>query len=603
MATYPFRAIYTWLVIAIGMLAIADAVMATRATPLDPRWGVLAALTLIGAVAMLRVRAAPVSFSISDTFTFTALLLLGPAPATITASLEALTISCFLSREQRRPLRITFNIAAVGLAMWLAGHLLSFVQGYSGPAVPAISTGRLAVAMIAAVGTYFLVNTWLVAIAVSFEQHESLLTIWRSHFLRLGLNYFAGGYAALLLSLFAPRLNIAAFLLLAPMPLVLYITLRTWIGRVNDQVVYLDTLNRQYRGTIDALAHAIDAKDQVTHGHIRRVQSASLQLARSLGCIDASELHALEAASLLHDLGKLAIPEHILNKPGRLTNAEYARMKEHAAIGADIIAGVEFPYPVAPIVRHHHENWDGSGYPDGLRGKQIPLGARVLAIVDCFDALTSDRPYRPAMSKADAVAILLDRRGTMYDPSVVDAFVAQLGHIEPGTPMPAAASQHVRTAPACDTWIEVTGGTFAALAGPVLVIACRTAAAPAGAVFAYVEEKDALEPTVVCGFDTGVLPRLQMRLGERLSGWVAANRRRQVDADARLDLTGIATEFLSAVSFPIVHQEALVGVMTLYGGPDCFTGTPLDTLEALASTVALGYGRMIPAPSFARTQA
>ena len=134
-------------------------------------------------------------------------------------------------------------------------------------------------------------------------------------------------------------------------------------------------------------------------------------------------MHALEAASLLHDLGKLAIPEHILNKPGRLTNAEYARMKEHAAIGADIIAGVEFPYPVAPIVRHHHENWDGSGYPHGVRGNDIPLGARILSVVDCFDALTSDRPYRGRLTDAEAVSILLERRGTMYDPLVVDTFL------------------------------------------------------------------------------------------------------------------------------------------------------------------------------------
>ena len=185
--------------------------------------------------------------------------------------------------------------------------------------------------------------------------------------------------------------------MLAPMPLVLYASVRMWLGRINDRVTHLDTTNRQYRATIEALAHAIDAKDQVTHGHIRRVQSASLQPARALGCTDEGQLHAIEAASSLHDLGKLAIPEHILNKPGRLSDAEYTTMKEHAKIGADILAGVDFPYPVVPIVRHHHENWDGTGYPDGLSGDQIPLGARILAVVDCFDALTSDRPYRRAL--------------------------------------------------------------------------------------------------------------------------------------------------------------------------------------------------------------
>jgi hypothetical protein len=149
-----------------------------------------------------------------------------------------------LSREQRRPLRIAFNIAAVGLAMWLAGALLSSLQGFAGPAVATASVTRLAIAMMAAVCTYFLVNTWLVAIAVSLEQGRPMLTTWRSHFLGLGLNYFAGGYTALLLALFAPAFNLTAFLLLAPMPLVVYTTVRTWIGRVNDRFVHLDTLPR-----------------------------------------------------------------------------------------------------------------------------------------------------------------------------------------------------------------------------------------------------------------------------------------------------------------------------------------------------------------------
>src|SRR5205807_4171198 len=114
----------------------------------------------------------------------------------------------------------------------------------------------------------------------------------------------------------------------------------------------------------------------------------------------------------------------ILNKPGKLTANEFDRMKLHADVGADILSAVEFPYPVIPIVRHHHENWDGTGYPDGLSGANIPIGARILSVVDCFDALTSDRPYRQKLSASQAIEILKDRRGSMYDPLVVDTFVA-----------------------------------------------------------------------------------------------------------------------------------------------------------------------------------
>src|SRR5207247_10700661 len=129
------------------------------------------------------------------------------------------------------------------------------------------------------------------------------------------------------------------------------------------------------------------------------------------------------------------VPEYILNKPGKLSPAEFEKMKLHASVGADILSAIEFPYPVVPIVRHHHENWDGSGYPQGLKGTEIPIGARILSVVDCFDALTSDRPYRPRLSTDEAIKILLERRGTMYDPLVVDTFVRVHEEIAPsGTP-------------------------------------------------------------------------------------------------------------------------------------------------------------------------
>jgi putative nucleotidyltransferase with HDIG domain len=182
-------------------------------------------------------------------------------------------------------------------------------------------------------------------------------------------------------------------------------------------------LNDLYLATIKALAMAIDAKDQVTHGHIRRVQVFAVGLADAVGITDEPTLKSIEAGALLHDIGKIAVPEHILNKPGKLTPAEYERMKAHATIGAEILSGIDFPYPVIPIVRHHHENWDGTGYPDGLKGEDIPIGARILSVADCFDALTSDRPYRRALSTEAALDILRERSGSMYNPHIVETFI------------------------------------------------------------------------------------------------------------------------------------------------------------------------------------
>lgn len=577
---------YLWTVIVLGVLAVADATAAARWHPLDLRWVVLGALTLVGAVATLRMRAAPVSFSISDTFTFTALLLIGPAAATITASLEALTISCFLSRGQRRPIRIAFNVAAVGMSMWVAGKVLAGFEGSQASVSLIADLARLPAAAGAAVATYFLVNTWIVAVAVALEQNQPVFLTWRTHFLHLGFAYAAGGYTAMLLAFFAQPHGLRAFLLLAPMPLVLYASFRMWLGRINDRVVHLDTMNRQYRATIEALAHAVDAKDQVTHGHIRRVQAGALHLARAMGCRDEGLLHAIEAASLLHDLGKLAIPEHILNKPGRLTEGEYTRMKEHARIGAEILAGVEFPYPVAPIVRHHHENWDGSGYPDRLSGEEIPLGARILAVVDCFDAVTSDRPYRAAMSTEEAIAILRDRSGSMYDPQVVELFITLGPWNEPPTEtnrVPVPVSRPLTQ----ETWSQRVSQPAATVVGSVLAVACRTAGADAGAVFEYVAEEDALAPIATLGLEDSAIRTLHMRIGERLSGWVAASRIPQRDSDARLDLMDSGTKLRAALSLPIVRDDTLVGVLTLYGqSPGCFERVAFESLEVLAATIA-----------------
>src|SRR5438128_10339381 len=148
-----------------------------------------------------------------------------------------------------------------------------------------------------------------------------------------------------------------------------------------------------------------------------------------MGC-DDTEIEALKAGALLHDIGKIAVPDYILNKPGRLTAPEFERMKMHTIVGAQILGRVAFHYPVVPIVRHHHERWDGAGYPDGLKGEEIPLTARILTVVDCFDALREDRPYRRGMTRDEAIGYVLGESGKTYDPQVVATFLAHLPDFE-----------------------------------------------------------------------------------------------------------------------------------------------------------------------------
>ena len=196
---------------------------------------------------------------------------------------------------------------------------------------------------------------------------------------------------------------------------------------------------------IDALGRAMTSRDGLTDAHARRVERFAAALADEAGINDNGMLEAIEAAALLHDIGKLGIPDRLLNKPGPLTPDEYEQVKQHTIIGADILAAVPVPGPLALIVRHHHENWDGTGYPDGLEGEMIPVGARVLSIVDCYDALTSDRPYRRALSQGSAIAMIHQRRGTMYDPAIVDAFLRIVQRLRSGPERDRASRPQLRT--------------------------------------------------------------------------------------------------------------------------------------------------------------
>ena len=343
-------------------------------------------------------------------------------PGALTAALDGLVLSARMESSSRSVDRVLFNMAAVTIALWVAAQVFFAIEGNHPPLDGPLAALRLLVTLLLFGALDFGLNSGIVAVAVGFERRVSILAIWREHLAGVWLTYFGGIFAAMLVMLLARFSTLETLILIVPLPVILYVTFRHAVGRATDQIDHLAKVNRVYVGAIEALAHAVDAKDEVTHDHTRRVQDRAVQLARALGVEDEGEIQAIKAASLLHDVGKLAIPEHILNKPGRLTPAEYDIMKRHAPIGADILSVIGFPFAVAPIVRYHHENWDGTGYPDGLAGEAIPVGSRILAVVDCFDALTSDRPYRPRMEDREALQILSDRRGTMYDPRVVDTF-------------------------------------------------------------------------------------------------------------------------------------------------------------------------------------
>jgi len=194
---------------------------------------------------------------------------------------------------------------------------------------------------------------------------------------------------------------------------------RREIAHLRDSHQHAEQMAGLNAAVIASFAMAIDAKDQHTHGHTQRVRDIAVMIAQEMG-LGRDETEALKTAAMLHDIGKLAIPDYILSKPSQLTDEEMKKVQTHTMVGAAILESVEFPWPVVPIIRSDHEWYDGNGYPDGLSGDQIPLGARILAVADVYDALLSHRPYRPAMTVQEAVAFMKERSGTQFDPEVLE---------------------------------------------------------------------------------------------------------------------------------------------------------------------------------------
>jgi len=615
--------VYVWAIASVGVCAIAHSGYVLYTASIGWNWFLLAVLTLVSGSATVRLPSVPATISISETFVFTSVLLFGPAAGTLTVALDALVISLWLARKGHPFYRIAFNICALPASLWIGAHIFYLVWGTLPlsylPPDDQIKIGSLLTPLILFTVTYYLLNSWLIAFAISLEKHLSPITVWKDNFAWLSLNYFGGASVAALLVTYTRNIDFAYLAFVLPLLAVLYFTFSMSLGRVEDANKHLSELNSLYMSTIETLAMAIDAKDQITHGHIRRVQHYAIGLARAVGVKDAIQIRAIEAASLLHDMGKLAVPEYILNKPGALTPAEFEKMKAHASVGADILSAIEFPYPVVPIVRHHHESWDGSGYPEGLRGSQIPIGARILSVVDCFDALTSDRPYRPRLSDAEAIDILLERRGTMYDPLIVDAFIAVYKDIAPededhstpsnarslwatkfaktefnpsGARLEDIAASTEETLALYDLAKALSGDlTLADVANVIASHTRRIVPASTAAFYSYDEDSDELVCAHATGESSEFFLGLRIARGQRLTGWVAANERTIVNSDPVLDLGEVARSvrprLRSCLSTPLISGHRLLGVLTLYSTQqEAFDENHRRIIEAVARQVA-----------------
>ena len=424
-----------------------------------------------------------------------------------------------------------------------------------------------------------------------------------------------------------PRLY---FVLVLISILATYLIYRSAKSRLQAKADEVESMGRLHLATAEALATAIDAKDQTTHCHVRRVQIYAAGMGEVFG-LSVNEIAALKAGALLHDVGKLAVPPHILNKPGPLTPAEFEKMKIHTVVGAQILARVNFPYPVIPIVRHHHEQWDGRGYPDKLRGEQIPITARIISVVDCFDSVREDRPFRRGMTLGEATALLLRGAGIHFDPVVVEQFIKHLPHFEEQIEALGLQHQPVNHVPEpplqlSEIDLEQTRERGSYIAYDQIkkahreVYALYEIARTFGTslnvehtleilvdkvghvvpfdtciVYFYDDAKGYATARHVVGKNAQKLGKRCIALGEGVTGFALANRRPVNQLHPSLDFTDLNPEagikYRSMAALPLFKDDVLLGALSVYSAElEQYTDDHMRLLETVTRLAADALG-------------
>jgi diguanylate cyclase (GGDEF)-like protein/putative nucleotidyltransferase with HDIG domain len=554
---------------------------------------------------------------------------------------ETLVIGCTASlvqsvwqtRKRLDPVKVLFNVAGMmanaSALTYLTYHWLAERAGSNKPIL----------LMVAAL-VFFFANTLPISVVIAMTEGKSSRKVWSECYFWSFPYYLVGAAAVGLVGIVNRTAGWETSLLVLPLIYWVYRSYRLYLGRLEAEKERVEVEKRHVEQiaslnmrTIEALALAIEAKDHTTHTHLQRVRTYAVEIAKELNLAE-EQIEALRAAALLHDIGKLAVPEQIINKPGKLTPEEFEKMKVHPLVGAEILERVAFPYPVAPIVRSHHERWDGTGYPEGLAREEIPIGARILAAVDCLDALASHRQYRPALPLIEAMAKVKEKSGTWFDPHVVELLetrfidlerMAQITEETVGTQglsksvrverglAPAAGFE--RTEPTngttdnadfltsiasarqeAQTMFELSQdlGVSLSLSETLSVLSMRLRRMiPYDSIAVFVNRNGWLLPELVSGENFRTLSSLKVKVGEGLCGWVAENCKPIVNGNPQVEAgyvvdPGKQTTLQSALVVPLEGLNGVVGVLAMYqANRDAFTPDHLRILLAVASKVAL----------------
>jgi putative nucleotidyltransferase with HDIG domain len=618
---------YIALVIAAGAIAFGFGLSTWTSADLA-RYLSYSIIALVASGLKVSLPSVPGTMSMNFVFVLIGISQFSLGETLLAGCLGTLVQSLFYTKVRPKPVQVAFNFASVAISIQAA---------YFVHRLPNLQSGLLTAAI------FFLTNTLFVAAVIALTERKNLWSVWRDYFWSFP-NYLVGAAAAWVVEVSGRLIGWQSSFLLMPILYVVYRSHRMYVGRLEEartraeqQRAHAEEVAALHRRTIETLALAIEAKDQTTHDHLERVETYAVAVGKELG-LGETELEALRAAALLHDIGKLAVPEYIISKPGKLTPEEFEKMKTHTIVGAEIVERIRFPYSVAPLVRGHHERWNGTGYPDGLAGERIPLGARILAAVDCLDALASDRQYRRALPLSEAMAMIESEAGKSFDARVVEILVrrgAELQGLVDGGRRIERLGTHIRVergdAPAAgfekaaaddtthpgsrqtdrdllnlhDSIAEVgkRSEVLAQLIGKIALCGERDEVFAAmrsalhgvvayDVVVVYLRHGEFLTPQWIDGHDFELFASLEIPVGGGLSGWVAENGKAIINGNPSVE-PGYLNDpsrfslLRSALAVPLISTGGITGVLSVYlKERDAFTTGDLAALTSVGSTLA-----------------
>ena len=463
-------------------------------------------------------------------------------------------------------------------------------------------------------------NSGMVAVMIAFERKRHFYQVWRESFLWTGITYLTCASVAVIIAVNASAVTPFVLAVLLPVLVVIYFEYKAHQEKTEEQFKHRQ-LNDLYLRTVESLALAVDAKDQTTHSHLRRVRAYAEGLAALCGVTDGNELMGIRTGALLHDIGKLAVDDYILNKPGKLTRQEFDKMKMHALAGHEIVEQIQFPFPVAAHVRGHHESWDGRGYPDGLKGEDIPLGARILAIADAFDAMRSWRPYKASLSMQDSLHELCSKAGSAFDPRLVGLFNQHIDRLENmaieaardsrelsfrnaaeesnrslahqnAVPFhhPLAATTRVELISLCEFCASLA--QHLELQDLYVKVAQRLRRLIPSCLCAFYIEKGngALKIDYAVGKHADMVQNMSVQVGKGVSGWVAAYHQPMMNTTAAMEFYGLNFDpacLKDSLVVPLMFDEACIGTISLYAeSPMTYSHEHPGVLQVVARQVA-----------------